>query len=53
MRPIPGQPIRVSPFFPDSTLVTDLYTGQTATVRNGTITFPRHENSIAILHPAN
>lgn len=53
VRPIPGQPIRVSPFFPDSTLVTDLYTGQTATVRNGTVTFPRHENAIAILHPAN
>ncbi len=52
VRPIEKQPIVVSPFFPDGTHLTDLCTGNMATVTNGTVTFPVYENNVAVIAPA-
>lgn len=49
LRPADGRPIPVADIFPDGTQVTELYTGQTATVHNNSISFPRYKNKIAIL----
>ena len=49
VKPIAEQPITVAPVFADGEILTELYTGQTATVKNGRISFPRYENNIAIL----
>lgn len=49
LRPADGRPIPVADIFPDGTQVTELYTGQTATVHNNSITFSRYKNKIAIL----
>ena len=49
LRPADGRPIPVADIFPDGTNVTELYTGQTATVHNTSISFPRYKNKIAIL----
>lgn len=48
LRPADGRPIPVADIFPDGTNVTELYTGQTATVHNTSISFPRYKNKIAI-----
>lgn len=53
VKPSPGSPIKVAPYFPDGSTLTELYTGQTATITNGTITYPRFKNNIAILTPTN
>lgn len=47
--PIAGQPIAVAGHFSDGTVLTDLYTGQTATVDGGKVTYPRFENNVAVL----
>ncbi len=47
--PADGRPIPVADIFPDGTNVTELYTGQTATVHNNSISFPHYKNKIAIL----
>lgn len=52
VKPLPMQPITVSPFFHDGTVVKELYTGQRATVINGKVSFPRYENNIAVIVPA-
>lgn len=44
-----GEKINLGGAFPNGTLVTELYTGQTATVENGTVTFPRIENRLAVI----
>jgi alpha-amylase len=44
-----GEKINLGGAFPDGTTVTELYTGQTATVENGTVTFPRIENRLAVI----
>lgn len=49
LRPQEGQPINIYGEFPDGTPVTDLYTGMAAIVNNGSVTFPRHENRVAII----
>lgn len=47
--PDKGRPINLFGVFNDGEKVTDLYTGETATVKNGTATFPRLENRVAII----
>lgn len=49
--PHPDQPVRVAPFFPDGTRLTDLCTGHTATVTDGTARFPSYRNRVAVLSP--
>lgn len=49
--PLPEQPVRVAPFFPDGTRLTDLCTGHTATVTDGTVRFPSYRNRVALLSP--
>ncbi len=49
VKPIPNDPISVSPLFPDGTVITDLYTGQQSAVKNGTVSFPSFQNNVAIL----
>lgn len=49
--PLPEQPVRVAPFFPDGTLLTDLCTGHTATVTDGAVRFPSYRNRVALLSP--
>ena len=44
-----GEKINLGGAFPNGTLVTELYTGQTATVENSTVTFPRIENRLAVI----
>lgn len=52
LRPEEGRPIPVKGIIPDGTVLTELYTGQTASVKDGTISFPKYENRIAILRPS-
>ena len=47
--PIDGAPINVSDIFTDGETVTELYTGQTAPVTNGAVTFPAYSNRIAVI----
>lgn len=49
--PLPEQPVRVAPFFPDGTRLTDLCTGHTATVTDGAVRFPSYRNRVALLSP--
>lgn len=49
--PVAGIPIPVSAAFADGTDVTELYTGQTATVTGGTVRFPSFRNNVAIVAP--
>lgn len=47
--PSAGKPIRVSPYFSDGEELMELYTGQTAIVKDGTVTFPTFKNKIAVI----
>ena len=47
--PIEGQKISLGGEFVEGEKVIELYTGQTSIVNNGTVSFPRYENSIAII----
>lgn len=49
IKPIDGKPVSVAGYFSDGTILTELYTGQRTAVTDGTITFPRYENNIAII----
>ncbi|MCC8067751.1 MAG: hypothetical protein LIO94_11740, partial [Clostridiales bacterium] len=49
VKPIPNDPIPVSPLFPDGIVLTDLYTGGKSPVINGTVSFPSFQNNVAIL----
>lgn len=42
-------PLSVEGIFPDGTLLTELYTGQTARVAAGKVSFPEYRNKVAIL----
>lgn len=44
-----GEPIQLGGAFANGTTVTELYTGQTATVTNGVVRFERIENKVAII----
>lgn len=47
--PVDGQPIRVDDIYDDGTQVLELYTGQSATVKNHSITLPEYKNNVAII----
>lgn len=49
LRPAQGQGIKVRGFFPDGVVVEELYTGQTATVRDGAVVFPGLYVGVAVL----
>lgn len=49
VKPIEGQWINLGGEFADGEKIIELYTGQTSIVNNGTVSFPRYENSIAII----
>ena len=49
VRPVIGQPIEVGGLFDNGTEVTELYTGQSATVRNGKVSFTEYRNNVAII----
>lgn len=49
LRPDECSAIPVATYFSDGDIVTDLYTGATTIVANGTACFPRYENNIAII----
>lgn len=49
LRPEEGKEIDVSGIFREGEEVTELYTGQTAKVTNGRLTFPRYAHNVAIL----
>jgi len=49
VRPVPDQPINVGGFFPDGTILTELYSGQQAAVNDGTVRFGTYLNDIAVL----
>lgn len=49
LAPVVNQPIKVSGYFSEGDKLTELYTGQTAKVENGTITFPSYKNRIAVI----
>lgn len=49
LMPQDGKPIEVSGVFPEGSIIRELYTGQTATVSSGKVSFPSYENRIAIL----
>lgn len=49
VKPEDGRPIYVGDTFADGTVLSELYTGQTAAVAGGAVTFPRFENRIAII----
>ena len=44
-----GEKINLGGAFPDGTTVTELYTGQTATVENGTVTFQNLQHRLAVI----
>lgn len=52
IKPIDGKSVTVRGVFDDGVAVTELYTGQHTTVINGSVTFPKYENSIAIIKEA-
>lgn len=49
LKPIDGVAVTVAPWFPDGTVVTELYTGQQARVSGGSVVFPSYRNNIAVL----
>ena len=49
VKPIEGQGINLGREFADGEKIIELYTGQTSIVDNGKASFPRYENSIAII----
>ncbi|MDE7426449.1 MAG: hypothetical protein K2M79_01440 [Muribaculaceae bacterium] len=49
VKPTDRKPINVAGIFPDGSVVTELYTGQTAEVNDGTVTFTTFRNRVAIL----
>lgn len=49
LKPTDGRPISVSGIFADGSEVTELYSGQSATVKDGAVVFPTFENDVAII----
>lgn len=52
MRPVDNAPIQVSAIYADGDELTELYSGQTSTVSNGSVTFPHYMNNIAVITKA-
>lgn len=53
LMPNNGQSIDVAQYFKNGDILTELYTGQRATVADGKILFPKYENKIAIIKKQN
>lgn len=49
LKPSNGELIKTQNIFSDGTTVIELYTGQTAIVKNGFVSFPKYENNVAII----
>lgn len=49
LKPEGGQPIYLGNIFDEGTILTELYTGRTATVQDGMAIFPEFENNVAII----
>ena len=49
--PVEGVPVAVAPYFADGDSLVELYTGQTATVRQGKVLFPAYKNKVAVIAP--
>ena len=49
LRPQEGRPIEVAGIFPDGTVLTELYTGTTAEVREGKVEFPAYGGGVAVI----
>ena len=49
LKPNNGELIKTQNIFSDGTTVIELYTGQTAIVKNGFVSFPKYENNVAII----
>lgn len=49
LKPNNGELISTYNIFPEGATVVELYTGQTADVKNGFVSFPRYENKTAII----
>lgn len=49
LRPQEGRPIDVAGIFPDWTVLTELYTGTTAEVREGKVEFPAYGGGVAVI----
>ena len=52
LRPHDGAALTVKDIFADGEQLTELYTGQSAKVVNGKVTFPRFENNVAVIKAA-
>ncbi len=53
LNPTVGKPINVAGFFANGTVLTDLYSGERATVIDNGIRFPQYRNRVAILSLSN
>lgn len=49
LKPVDNKPIDVSEHFSDGEILLELYTGQEATVSDGSITFPFYQNRLAVI----
>lgn len=49
LKPMPERAISIDGIYPDGTTLTELYTGQTAIVRDGTVKFPAYTNNVALI----
>lgn len=45
----PADSISVGPYFADGTVLTELYTGQTAVAEHGKVSFPVYQNRVAVI----
>lgn len=49
VKPYADVPVNVNGIFTDGDTVVELYSGQTATVKNGAVVFPRYDNNLAVI----
>lgn len=49
LRPVTNQPINVDGAFSEEDRLVELYTGQTARVKNGSVSFPAYQNRVAVI----
>lgn len=49
VKPYADVPVNVAGIFADGDAVVELYSGQTATVKDGAVVFPRYDNNLAVI----
>ncbi len=49
LKPIEGKPIHLPEYFKEGETLTELYTGQTAAVKDGSVVFPFYKNNVAVI----